>query len=68
MPAVDALDFAPFARINPCGMAGLAVTSLRELGMAWSVEEAGQRLAARLQQRLLADEAIAGPATTGQPA
>lgn len=62
------LDFAPFARINPCGMAGLAVTSLRELGMAWSVEEAGQRLAARLQQRLLADEAIAGPATTGQPA
>jgi len=61
------LDFAPFGRINPCGMAGLAVTSLRELGLGWSVEETGQRLAARLQQRLLAGDA-AQPAATGQPA
>ena len=61
------LDFAPFGRINPCGMAGLAVTSLRELGLGWSVEETGQRLAARLQQRLLARDA-AQPAATGQPA
>lgn len=41
-------DTAPFARINPCGMAGLAVTSLRELGIGWGVEEAGRRLAAEL--------------------
>lgn len=46
------LDAAPFARINPCGMAGLAVTSLRELGIGWSVEEAGRRLAAGLVARL----------------
>lgn len=46
------LDFAPFARINPCGMANLAVTSLRELGIGWSVEEAGRRFAGRLQARL----------------
>jgi lipoyl(octanoyl) transferase len=46
------LDPAPFARINPCGMAGLAVTSLRELGLRWSVEEAGRRFADRLAARL----------------
>lgn len=27
-----AMDLAPFARINPCGMAGLQVTQLSELG------------------------------------
>jgi lipoyl(octanoyl) transferase len=42
------LDAAPFARINPCGMAGLAITSLRQLGIGWSVQEAGERFAARL--------------------
>jgi lipoyl(octanoyl) transferase len=26
------MDLAPYARINPCGMAGLAVTQLRDLG------------------------------------
>jgi lipoyl(octanoyl) transferase len=46
------LDPAPFARINPCGMAGLTVTSLRELGLAWSVEGAGRRYAERLAARL----------------
>jgi lipoyl(octanoyl) transferase len=46
------LDPAPFARINPCGMSGLAVTSLRELGLKWSVEQAGQRFAERLAGRL----------------
>ena len=28
------MDLAPFARIDPCGMAGLPVTQLRELGVA----------------------------------
>jgi lipoyl(octanoyl) transferase len=45
-------DLAAFARINPCGMAGLPVTSLRQLGVQWSVEETGRRLAARLEARL----------------
>jgi lipoyl(octanoyl) transferase len=45
-------DLAAFSRINPCGMAGLAVTSLRELGIGWSVEETGRRLAAQLLARL----------------
>lgn len=53
------LDLAPFARINPCGMAGLAVTSLRELGIHWSVEETGRRLAQRLQERLGAERLTA---------
>jgi lipoyl(octanoyl) transferase len=46
------LDLAPFARINPCGMAGMPVTSLRQLGLPWSVEETGRRLAAQLVERL----------------
>jgi lipoyl(octanoyl) transferase len=45
-------DLGAFGRINPCGMAGLAVTSLRELGTGWSVEETGRRFADRLLQRL----------------
>jgi lipoyl(octanoyl) transferase len=45
-------DLAAFNRINPCGMAGLAVTSLRQLGIGWSVEETGRRFAARLLGRL----------------
>ena len=46
------LDPAPFARINPCGMAGLVMTTLRELGIDWTVEGAGRRLAERIAARL----------------
>ncbi len=46
------LDFAPFARINPCGMAGLAVTSLRQLGIGWDVEQAGEYFGRSLLARL----------------
>lgn len=53
------LDLSPFARINPCGMRGLPVTSLKELGIGWPVEEAGRRLA----QQLLARLAVAGQGT-----
>jgi lipoyl(octanoyl) transferase len=38
-------DLAPFADIDPCGFPGLAVTSLRELGIAMSVDRAGAALA-----------------------
>jgi lipoyl(octanoyl) transferase len=41
-------DLEPFARIDPCGFPGLAVTRLRDLGVGLGVAEVGQRLAARL--------------------
>jgi lipoyl(octanoyl) transferase len=37
------MDLAPFARINPCGYEGLAVTQLRDLGIGLTVEEAGRQ-------------------------
>ena len=44
-----AMDLAPFARINPCGYAGLAVTQLRDLAPAVArPNEVGEQLAARL--------------------
>ncbi len=46
------LDLAPFRAIDPCGYPGLAVTSLRELGVPWTVEEAGERLLGPLFRRM----------------
>ena len=37
-----AMDLAPFARINPCGYAGLPVTSLVQLGIVLDVATAGE--------------------------
>lgn len=48
------MDLAPFARINPCGMAGMQVTQLRELGVPGSVEAVGESVAAWLAGRLTA--------------
>jgi lipoyl(octanoyl) transferase len=48
------MDLAPFARINPCGMAGLAVTSLAKLGVSMSVGTAGREFARHFEQRLAA--------------
>ena len=39
------LDLAPFRRINPCGMAGLAMTQLADLGIALDVPGAARALA-----------------------
>lgn len=48
-----AMDLAPFARINPCGYAGLAVTQLRDLAPAEAdSERVGAQLAAQLAARL----------------
>jgi lipoyl(octanoyl) transferase len=47
-----AMDLAPFTRINPCGYAGLAVTSLAALGVETSLSEARSRMVAALQQSL----------------
>ena len=46
------MDLAPFSRINPCGMADMQVTQLRELGIGLSVEEAGEQIAQRLIRAL----------------
>jgi lipoyl(octanoyl) transferase len=46
------LDIAPFSLINPCGYAGLPVTSLRTRGIDMSVGEAGERLLVRLVEQL----------------
>ncbi|MEP6941801.1 MAG: lipoyl(octanoyl) transferase LipB [Betaproteobacteria bacterium] len=40
-----AMDLSPFSDIDPCGYRGLAVTQLRDLGVASTVQEAGASLA-----------------------
>lgn len=46
------MELEPFSRINPCGFQGLAVTQLREFGVADDVESTGHRLAAILTRIL----------------
>jgi lipoyl(octanoyl) transferase len=46
------MDLSPFARINPCGMAGMQVTQLSELGVPGSVDQIGERLADWLAAQL----------------
>ncbi len=38
------MDLEPFGRINPCGYAGMPVTSLEQLGVELTPEGAGERL------------------------
>ena len=42
------LDPAPFRGIDPCGYVDLAVARLRDLGVDWTVEETGERVAREL--------------------
>ncbi len=53
------LDLAPFDGINPCGYAGLRVTSLKALGMHAAVSQVGERLAAHLEAGLMQLPAVA---------
>lgn len=46
------MDLAPFANINPCGYAGLAVTRTCDQGMKASADELANRLAERLEIEL----------------
>jgi len=46
------MDLEPFARINPCGYAGLEMTQLAALGGPADVERAGRELAPLLLPRL----------------
>jgi len=48
-----AMDLAPFARIDPCGYAGLAVVDLATLGVDLSWSEAAGRLSDRLAAHLI---------------
>lgn len=45
-------DLAPFRGINPCGYAGLAVTSLAELGVHTTLDEAAMRIESALASLL----------------
>ena len=47
-----ALDLEPFARINPCGYAGLRMTQLAELGGPRSVAECARALEPHLRRAL----------------
>lgn len=46
------MDLAPFAAINPCGYAGLAVTQCRDLGIPLRFADAGPALAEALLDRI----------------
>lgn len=46
------MDLEPFTRINPCGYQGLAVTQLREVGVAADVQTVSDRLVEALIARL----------------
>jgi len=60
------MDLEPFARINPCGYQGLAVTDARRLGITDSVAELRGQLAAQICTRweLAAPGAQSNPGTT----
>jgi lipoyl(octanoyl) transferase len=46
------MDLSPFASIDPCGYPGLAVTQVRDLGVAGSAAELGEQLASILARKL----------------
>jgi lipoyl(octanoyl) transferase len=46
------MDLSPFEAIEPCGYPGLAVTHLRDLGIAGTVESIGEKLAQLLVKRI----------------
>lgn len=46
------LDLAPFRGIDPCGYPDLEVTRLRDLGIGWTVEETGERVAREMMDRV----------------
>jgi lipoyl(octanoyl) transferase len=48
------MDLSPFSRINPCGMAGMQVTQLRNFAVPGNVEQVGEAAAAWLSGRLKA--------------
>jgi lipoyl(octanoyl) transferase len=59
-----AMDLAPFARINPCGYAGLPTVDLATLGASVTWQQAADTLAERLAQHLAPRTANAAAAIT----
>ena len=51
------MNLEPFSRINPCGLVGMQMTQLRDLGVALDANAAGEALAARFQRIWLAKTA-----------
>ena len=51
------MDLEPFSRINPCGLVGMQMTQLRDLGVALDADAAGTALAACFQRIWLAKTA-----------
>jgi lipoyl(octanoyl) transferase len=51
-----AMDLSPYAAINPCGYAGMAVTQTRDLGIEATSEEIGERLLEYLLRAVTSDE------------
>ena len=51
------MNLEPFTRINPCGLVGMQMTQLRDLGVAHETDAAGAELAARFQREWLAKTA-----------
>ena len=45
------MDLSPFLRINPCGYAGLEMTSLKKLGMQVSVAQVASEILQIIQQQ-----------------
>jgi lipoyl(octanoyl) transferase len=59
-----AMDLTPFARINPCGYAGLPTVDLATLGASVTWQQAADTLAERLAQHLAPRTAPAAAAIT----
>ena len=59
-----AMDLEPFARINPCGYAGLRMTQLSELGGPASVRAVAEALAPQLLHALGFTEVVAPQSAT----
>ena len=53
------MDLAPFSRINPCGMAGLEVTQLKDLGGPADVQAVADALGPQIVKSLEASAAAA---------
>ena len=50
------IDLEPFARINPCGFAGLEMTDLNQLGIALDLEQAARQLLPHFLRHLGLDQ------------
>jgi lipoyl(octanoyl) transferase len=59
-----AMDLEPFARINPCGYAGLQMTQLSDLGGPASVRAVGEALAPQLLHALGFTEVVTPQSAT----